>query len=264
MAQRNEKEEMRINIIGSGNVATHLAKALSASSHDIICIASRKIEHASQLAFEVNAKAITDLSELENADVTILCVSDSAIGEVAKELSRIDSAQTILHTSGATSLNVLNDFDNRGVLYPCMTFSKNDAIDMSQCPFLTEAHTPKVKYIISEIVTSLGARETECDSERRSHIHVAAVFASNFTNHMLTLAKKVMDKEQLPFDVLQPLVNQTISKGFKIDPHDAQTGPARRHDTSTIERHCDFLSFDDNLLNIYKTLTESIEKSYEI
>lgn len=255
---------MRINIIGSGNVATHLAKALKTCGHIITDIASRNIDHARSLAQSVNANATTDMSSLSPADVTIISVSDNSIEDVAHALTLISPSQTVLHTSGATSLSVLSEFENRGVLYPCMTFSKEDTIDLSKCPFLTEANTPKAKAKISEIVTSLGARQTECDSERRAHIHVAAVFSSNFTNHMLSLAKQIMDKEHVEFDILEPLVNQTIRKGFKEQPHEAQTGPARRGDSLTIERHCEYLSFDKKLLKVYQTLTKSIEESYEI
>lgn len=255
---------MRINIVGSGNVATHLAKTLKTCGHIITDIASRDIDHAKNLAQSVNANATTDLSRLSAADVTIISVSDNSIENVAQALLHTNSSQTILHTSGATPLNVLSGFENRGVLYPCMTFSKDDTIDLSKCPFLTEANTQKAKDQISEIVTSLGARQIECDSERRAHIHVAAVFSSNFTNHMLSLTKQIMDKEHMPFDVLEPLVNQTIRKGFKEQPHEAQTGPARRGDTLTIESHCKYLSFDKKLLKVYQTLTKSIEESYEI
>ncbi len=255
---------MRINIIGSGNVATHLAKGLKSRGHTIVYIASRNLEHANELAQRVEAKPTTDISNLSTADVTIISVSDNSIKDVANELSCANFKQTVLHTSGATPLSVLSDFESHGVLYPCMTFSKEDTIDLSKCPFLTEASTQKAKEIISEIIKSLGARQTECDSEKRSHLHVAAVFASNFTNHMLTLAKQIMDKEMLPFDILEPLVTQTISKGFRGQPHEAQTGPARRRDTSTIERHCEYLRDNERLLKVYQTLTKSIEDTYEI
>ncbi len=251
-----------INIIGAGNVATHLATALAQNGYSIVCIASRTEENAKLLAEKVGAAFTTEIAQLPDSDVTIITVPDNAIKDTAKELSKRDSHTIVAHTSGATPLEALLPNKRIGVLYPCMTFSASDTINMSRCPFLLEAKDSDTYATLANIAKSIGSGATECNGEARARLHLAAVLASNFANHLLLQAGKVMEQAGLPLEILQPLINQTIEKAFRTNPLDAQTGPARRGDTKTLAKHREIIGNDENLRMIYDTLTQSIERTY--
>ena len=251
-----------INIIGAGNVATHLSKALSKNGYTIKCIASRTGYRAKLLAENVGAEHTTDISNLPTADITIITVPDNAITETAKALSKQGLNTIVAHTSGATPIEALLPNRHIGVLYPCMTFSATDTIDMSRCPFLVEANEEDTYNVLAEIAEAIGSVATKCGGAARAKLHLAAVLASNFANHLLLQSEKVLGKAGLPLSILQPLVMQTIEKAFKSNPFDAQTGPARRGDTNTLDRHRKIIGDDDNLRKIYDTLTRSIAKTY--
>lgn len=253
--------ESTINIIGSGNVATHFALALKDADYKIENVASRNLNSAEALAQKVDAKATTDISSMGEADITIIAVSDNAIGEVAKSLADKGAEGVIAHTSGATPMAALEPLARRGVLYPCMTFTKGDDVNMKECPFLVEACDEKTLAALKRMAARIGNGATECDSEGRNRLHLAAVLASNFTNHMLLKAQEVLRQANLPLSILKPLTMQTISKAFRMSPIEAQTGPARRDDTATIGRH-EAIIDDDHLAEIYGAVTKSIIATY--
>lgn len=253
--------ESTINIIGSGNVATHLALALKDGGYKIESIASRHLNSAEALAQKVDAKATIDISSMGEADVTIIAVSDNAIGKVAKSLADKGAGGVIAHTSGATPMAALEPLERRGVIYPCMTFTKGDEVNMKECPFLVEASDEKTLAALKRMAARIGNGATECDSEGRNRLHLAAVLASNFANHMLLKAQEVLRRADLPLSILKPLTMQTISKAFRMSPREAQTGPARRNDTATIGRH-EAIIEDENLAEIYEAVTKSIIATY--
>lgn len=253
--------ENTINIIGSGNVATHLALALKDGGYKIENIASRNMNNAEALGQMVDAKATTDICSMSEADVTIIAVSDNAIGEVAKLLADKGAGGVIAHTSGATTIAALEPLARCGVIYPCMTFTKGDEINMKDCPFLVEASDDKTLTTLKRMADRIGYGATECDSDGRNKLHLAAVLASNFTNHMLLKAQEVLRQADLPLSILKPLTMQTISKAFRMSPLEAQTGPARRNDTATIGRH-EAIIDDGHLAEIYEAVTKSIIATY--
>ncbi len=251
---------MLINIIGSGNVATHLGRALLLADHQILTVASRNINNARPLACELGASCTTNIAALPTSDATIIAVSDNSIATVATQLPPSQNT-VILHTSGATNINALKNHPHHAVLYPCQSFTKNDALSLNNCPFFIEANNDFSLKIAQQLAASISSTPaTICTSLQRTYLHAAAVFASNFTNHLLLQAQQIMSDANLPFEALKPLVAQTINKAFALGPLDAQTGPARRNDSQTINRHLSLLS--DDKKNLYKVLSLSISNLY--
>lgn len=250
-----------INIIGSGNVATHLATALKESGYEIVGIASRNMANAEALAQKVGSAATTEIGKMARADITFIAVSDNAIGDVVKKIVEKGERGVVAHTSGATPITALAPLRNCGVMYPCMTFTKGDTVNMRECPFLVEASDGETLRTLKEIASKIGGSATDCDSDGRNRLHLAAVLASNFSNHLLLKAQEVLRQANLPLSILKPLTMQTISKAFRMSPFEAQTGPARRNDSVTIARHESIIG--DSLLNeIYESLTKSIIATY--
>lgn len=246
---------IQINIIGSGNVAQHLIKAFSNSKTvEIKQVFSRKKESVHHLVdFE---KIVTDFSELQSADLHIISVSDNAISAVSEQLPF--NNQLVVHTSGTSSIELLNEKNRRGVFYPLQTFSKNKNIDYSIIPFCLEAENTADFKLLETVAKSVSAAVYSISSEQRKALHVAAVFVSNFTNHLYHLGQEICEENQLPFTILKPLIQETADKINTLDPVDAQTGPAIRHDSNTTDAHLAFLQ-DENKKNIYKILTQSIQ-----
>ena len=253
---------MNISIIGSGNVATHLAKALTINGHNVDCVYSRTAVNAERLASTVGARPTNKISDITTtSDIYIICISDDAIAKVSSQLS--ENHGIVIHTSGATPIDALSTHTHRGVLYPCQTFTREMQMQFYDIPFLIEASDEPTYQNIEKLARSLSsARIVRTDSVGRAHLHVAAVLASNFSNHMLTLAAQYMESHNLPFDLMQSLMQLTMRKAFTIGPRDAQTGPARRGDTATINRHLQLIGDDKHLKNIYNMLTNSIISMY--
>ena len=246
---------IQINIIGSGNVAQHLIKAFSNSKPvEIKQVFSRKKESVHHLIdFE---KIVTDFSELQSADLHIIAVSDNVIAEVSEQLPF--NNQLVVHTSGTSSIELLNEKNRRGVFYPLQTFSKNKKIDYSIIPFCLEAENTADFKLLETVAKSVSTAVYSISSEQRKALHVAAVFVSNFTNHLYHLGQEICEENQLPFAILKPLIQETADKINTLDPVDSQTGPAIRHDSNTTDAHLAFLQ-DQNKKNIYKILTQSIQ-----
>lgn len=252
---------MRVVIIGSGNVATHLGKALFAAKFQIGQVWSHHYENAALLAKEIDAQAITDLSEVDaQADICIIAVKDDAIAEVANCLTIFKGL--IAHTSGAVNLSVFeNNFDKYGVFYPLQTFSKNKEVDFKTVPLCVEANNEAVLAELKTLAANLSSDVREVDSEKRKILHLAAVFACNFTNHLYALAEKILADNRLDFDILRPLILETAAKVQQDLPLKVQTGPAIRNDEETLAKHEILLAQQPQYLEIYKTLSESIKKT---
>lgn len=263
---------MLINIVGSGNVATHLATSLASAGHTIAHVVSRSCANAEALAQRIEGLGASKpaasgrVERLGKAAVTLLCVTDSQIASVAETLP--SGIGVVAHTSGATDMLSLSRCESYGVLYPCQTFTKSDAVDISRCPFLVEASDDNAKRVLVELASTLSSvPPRECDSNGRAVLHLAAVFASNFVNNMLLQSQEVLESVNLPLDTLRELVSRSVDKAFAMGPKDAQTGPARRHDHQTILRHESILknstiSNINEKKDIYKLMTEVIGSRY--
>lgn len=252
---------MKIVLVGSGNVATHIALALKAAGNAVVQVWSRNVVHAQTLADEVQAESITSLSQLDKeADFCILAIKDDAISTIVKELG--DFRGIVVHTSGAVDLNVFeNQFEKYGVLYPLQTFSITKDVDFSVIPICIEANTYETLGSIQHLAEKLSRNIVEVDSEKRKILHLAAVFACNFTNHLYALSSNLLEQHGLDFNLIRPLILETASKVQKAMPQDVQTGPAIRNDEQTINKHLELLREHDQLLIIYQTLSESIKKT---
>jgi len=250
----------KISFIGAGNVASHLAQDLFDAGHTIVQVFSRHKENASELASFVNAESINSLEAVNGkADVYIISVKDDAVAEIAATLPL--TGKFILHTSASVPTVPPKKSNNHfGVLYPLQTFSKSIPVDLSKVPIFIDGEDAETKKTAGNIAASLTLHVYEADEKKRLALHVAAVFANNFTNHTLALAEAVMKKEGLNFDLLKPLVETTLEKVRSYSPSAVQTGPAARNDTTTIKKHEEYLEGDEHLLKIYKLLTTSIHE----
>jgi len=248
---------IRLTIIGSGNVAQHLIKAFSASSLvEIVQAFSRKKEALTHLLDA--EKIITDFSALKETDLYIISVSDNAISEVSKQIPFEN--KLVVHTSGTTSIDVLDSKNRKGVFYPLQTFSKNKAVDFSIIPICLEADNQEDYDILETTAKSISNAVFSISSEQRKALHVAAVFVNNFTNHLYQLGQEICEEHQVPFEILKPLIQETADKIKTLNPAEAQTGPAKRHDSVTTDAHLDYIT-DENQKNIYKILTQSIQNN---
>jgi len=252
---------MKVVLVGSGNVATHVGLALKTAGISVTQVWSKQYEHAKVLAAQVSANAIADLSELDQtADFCIIAIKDDAISGIVQEL--IGFKGIVLHTSGAVSLAVfeglLEDF---GVLYPLQTFSKTREVDFSTIPICIEANHQSTLEQINRLAIKLSKQVVAVSSDRRKILHLAAVFACNFTNHLYALSSDLLKNHDLEFDLIRPLILETAAKVQHASPSDVQTGPAIRNDEQTIKKHEELLLKQPQLLNIYQILSESIKKT---
>lgn len=242
-------------------MATHLARMFQQIPITIECIWSRTLEHARQLADEVDAYAYTDdlLSVPLYADYYIIATSDSAIPSVVRSIPTLNEDAILIHTSGSTDISVLSKAARCGVLYPCQSFSKNVSFDYSNIEWLVEGKDEETLSAIKQLVEAMPHKTvTVADSCQRRTLHMAAVWASNFTNRMLVEAYDIMTKAKLDPHLLDSLVRQTIDKALSTNPRDAQTGPARRRDENIINMHLSILSDNPELENLYRLISRRI------
>ena len=249
---------MNVVLLGSGNVATHLGIALKASGSEILQVYSRNPANAGALANKLDVESISDFSKLSpDAVIYILVVSDTAIPELVENFPFRD--KLLVHTSGTTGIDVIqNASDKTGVFYPLQTFSKTKAVDFSGVPILIEGNSSEVVEILTSLATQVSRKVIPANSHQRQALHVAAVLACNFSNHLYSLAEEVLKDHELDFDLIRPLIAETAAKVQEILPEEAQTGPAVRNDNLTIIRHLDFLQNKPELRRLYKLFTESI------
>jgi predicted short-subunit dehydrogenase-like oxidoreductase (DUF2520 family) len=242
-----------IVLIGSGNVATHLGIALRNEGYNILQVWSKQIESAKLLADKLDCTFTNSLKDLVTADLYITSVKDDKIAEVISNFQNIN----IAHTSGSIGLEIFkSNFTNCGVFYPLQTFNKEVDITFSEIPLCIEANNPEFEKELLKIGKSLSNSVVKMNSEQRKQLHIAAVFACNFSNHMFSIADDILQKSNIDFNLLHPLIRQTIKKIEKHPPKNVQTGPAKRNDKKIIESHLQ--SLEKNQQELYKLITNSI------
>lgn len=245
---------IQVSVIGSGNVAHHLLKAFgTASEIEVVQVFARNkngIETTNP-----HIEVIEDLSLLKNVDVLIIAVSDDAIEKVSEQIPL--KHQLVVHTSGGVSLDALNNKNHRGVFYPLQTFSKAKVVNFRTVPICIEAETKEDYQTLETLAKLISDYTYAVNSQQRQALHVAAVFVCNFTNHLYQIGHEICEANQLSFDILTPLIQETAQKIVTLTPIEAQTGPAKRKDTQTINKHLAFLT-EENQKEIYKLLTKSI------
>lgn len=229
-----------IAIIGRGNVATHLYAALQTKKK--VCI--------------VNPHTLKELPE--EAELYLICTVDSAIGEIASKLPQTDAI--IAHTSGSVPMKELEGINkNIGVFYPLQTFTKEIKLNYKEIPVLIEGSSPEVIEKLKNIALLFSEDVRTADSETRKKLHLASVFACNFTNAMAGISLDILQNSNLDFSILHPLIKQTVSKLSFLSPSEAQTGPARRRDNKVIETHISMLQERPDLQELYKLMTNIIQ-----
>jgi predicted short-subunit dehydrogenase-like oxidoreductase (DUF2520 family) len=261
---------MKISVIGAGNVAWHLSIAFENHHHQVCEVFSRQLSKAKALTgmlYQAKATDELDFSESE-AELFILAVADDAIAEVCTKLVLPENA-ILAHTSGTKSLHdlqkIISSFHDLpircGVFYPLMTFSMHKKMSLKEVPFCIEADEEESENQLVTLAQGLSNTVYLVSSQERKVLHVAAVFACNFTNHLLALAKEITNDEELEFDLLKPLIKETFQKAMGADhPADVQTGPAVRGDKSTMNNHLIYLQDRKDLFEIYEIMSESIQK----
>ena len=254
-----------ISIIGAGNLAWHLAPALDNMGYIVKEVYSRNPLHAKALTarlYQAEVKATLDFST-SSSHIFIIAVSDDAIRSIAQEIILPDDA-ILAHTSGSQPLSLLGyaATPHIGVIYPLQTFSKQKKVDFSTIPFFIESDTPEAEKYLTRMAGSISNEVHRIGSTERKALHVAAVFASNFTNHMLSISKELLEENSMNFDLLKPLITETLNKALTIGPEEAQTGPAIRGDIEILDKHHEFLQNDESIATLYKLISQHIIDRY--
>lgn len=264
---------MKIALIGSGNLAWHLAFALDNAGHLITEVYSRNPANAKALVnYFYDCQVQADLNFAEsNAELFIIAVTDNALEDIVKKLVLPEDA-ILVHTSGANSLEMLqqyievySDVEIRtGIVYPLQTFSKNTDLKYNEIPFFIEASDDETEDILVSLWQTVSNYVYVLDSYRRKILHISAVFACNFTNHFYSIAHDLLEEEGMDFDLLKPLVEETVKKAMASpDPAKVQTGPARRDDWRTTSQHMAYLqSVNPDWANLYRHISENIREKH--
>ncbi|MDX1314527.1 MAG: DUF2520 domain-containing protein [Eudoraea sp.] len=249
---------LKIVLLGTGNLAVHLFDALQKSElGTVVQVFGRSRQSLSY--FEDKADTTNNPEQLQKADIYICAVSDDAIEVVSRYPSNPDAI--VLHCSGAVPLTALPEGGKRGVFYPLQTFSKGRTVDFSQVPICVEAENQEVQQVLLSLGKSISETCVVINSDQRKALHLAAVFANNFTNHLLHRASSICAESDLPFTLLKPLMAETVAKLESLSPLEAQTGPARRGDLHTQQKHMNLLT-DIRDQEIYRILSQAIQETY--
>ena len=249
---------MKIVIIGSGNVAYHLAKAFTQNNIEVSQIFGRNEVELNKISEELNIPYST--KELADADLYLICVSDSAVEQVS-DLIKTEKA-LVAHTSGSLPIETLKGNYRKASFYPLQTFSKTKNLDYSKIPFFIEAENQIDEKSLFELASIISENVETSDYEKRKYIHLTAVFACNFVNHLFARAKEISDSQDLPFQYFIPLIDETVEKIHHLEPKLAQTGPAVRGDERILKLHEELIK-DEQHLKVYQLMNESIKKMYQ-
>lgn len=255
----------RIAIIGAGNVATHLAKACHQAGHHILAICSRKLENAQRLASAISTTclALDHLANLPEADFYLISTSDTAIASIVEQWPENRRNGIVAHTAGSIPLDVLEALKSRvGVIYPLQTFSKERNVDFQKIPCFIEGDSPATEQQLIQLAQSITKLVQPLSSEQRKVLHVAAVFACNFVNHLYDIAVGIAQEQGINPDWLQPLIEETAAKVANLSPHAAQTGPAVRGDQGVLHKQSEMLEHKPELQQLYQLLSQSIYQKF--
>ena len=251
---------MRITLVGSGNVATHLGAAFKNAGHQIVEVWSRNLQNAALLAYHIKAEPIANLSELSaETDLLIISVKDDAVETVASFITLKNVL--VVHTCGAVSMQVLEkNFADCGVFYPLQTFSKNRELDFRTVPLCLESTDKNSMDLLLDLARTVSNNVSVVDSNQRKTLHLAAAFACNFSNYLYSVSADLLQQNQLDFELLKPLILETALKVQTFLPAKVQTGPAFRKDEQTMATHLELLKQHPDLQVIYQLLSQGIIK----
>ncbi len=249
---------MKVLIIGAGNVATVLGRLVKAGGHEIVQVVSRSMDNAGVLAAELGCSAAASFAKMnKDADMYIAAMSDAALNEIKENISLGD--KVIVHTAGSISKDVLKGVSaNYGVMYPLQSLSKDNPNGDIKIPLLIDGNNEFTINMLKELADCISSMVNIMEDEGRLKLHVAAVVTNNFTNHLYSLAYDFCKKEGIDFEMLQPLIEETALRLKKHAPAEMQTGPAKRKDIITLDKHLRVLNTHPQLRSVYLKMTDSI------
>jgi predicted short-subunit dehydrogenase-like oxidoreductase (DUF2520 family) len=251
---------LKIVCIGSGRLATQLMPALEAAGGEVVQIYNRSLAAGTTLAAKLRTGNVTtDITALTpHADIYILAVADDAIPSIAEQLHYLENEHAVfVHCSGVLTLDVI-PCKRRGVFYPLQSFSYQHDVDWHTTPLLVTGSTPAIAQELFVLARRISAAVYIIKDADKAILHMTAVWANNFTNHMLVIAEELCRKHGLDFSILHPIIRQTFEKALDAGPAESQTGPALRGDRKTMERHAQMLEEDARLNQLYQLISASI------
>lgn len=250
---------MEINLIGAGNVATHMGLALRKAGHTICGVFSRAQASADVLTGLIGGIPVTDVGLLPEADLHLFAVKDDAIRPLALRLTGRRPNAMLVHTAGSVPMSVFADLTiHYGVIYPLQTFSKSAPITFHEVPCFVEANEAETLLKLRHLAESISGKVQVLDSEHRARLHLAAVFANNFANHCYAIASQILRQSGLDERLLHPLIQETANKVLHNEARSVQTGPAVRYDRSILQKQSAMLAQDPLLRQIYEAMSQSI------
>lgn len=252
-------------LIGAGNVAFHLGKALKRSGNKLLLLINRDVKKGERLGFELGCPNTTDFKAIpDETDIVIIAVKDDAIGEVGSKI--FCPGKVVVHTSGSVPMSVLERSSDRiGVFYPLQTMHRNSEVNMNEVPFCIEGNTRATEEMLVQLARSISDNVQVLSSEQRKITHIAAVFACNFTNHFYALSEEILEKNGMSLDILKPLIKKTAANILTDHPKSLQTGPAKRNDTKVMQEHLDMLEkLSPELKKLYEDVSRSIIRMHDL
>ena len=247
-----------IILIGSGNVATHLGINLKNNNFNIVQVISSTLKNAEILASKLDSDFSNNISDLKKADLIIVAVSDNVIGNIAKYIINTP----IVHTSGSIGLEVFKNNNNAGVFYPLQTFNTNIEVSFKKVPICIEANNKYFEKEIIKLAQKISENVVKMDSEQRKQLHIAAIFSCNFINQMFAISDEILEKSNINFKLLLPIIKQTVNKLETKKAIEVQTGPAKRKDIEIIKQHLNLIS-NKKTKEIYRLISDSIIETHE-
>ena len=255
---------MTVSIIGTGNLASHLASGLTSAGVQVLEICGRNREETIRLAESIGSWAVFEVDKMDApADVILVAVSDSAIGGVSAAINSAledDRHAVVAHTAGSVKSDVLEEHPNFGVFYPLQTFSTDRSTDWSGVPLLITGNNEASTDALTTLASRLSRTYSSISDSERLVLHLCATIANNFSNHMFAIAERIASEHDLSFDLLKPLILETATKVQSLAPELAQTGAAVRNDFGTINRHLEILQDHPELASLYREVTASIQR----
>ncbi|MEM9390711.1 MAG: Rossmann-like and DUF2520 domain-containing protein [Bacteroidota bacterium] len=258
----------RISVIGSGNVAWHLAPALENAGYGVYEVYGRSSKRVKELVsrlYEAEVKKDLNFSH-SKSDVFIIATSDEAVEEMAQEISLPNEDSILVHTSGSLSAGILSyaATEHIGIFYPVQSLTRHKPTNFNEIPICIEGESTLSRGVLKELGNAISRKVVSINSDQRLALHLAAVFANNFVNHFLGVSNNVLRENKLDQDLLYPLVKETLEKAAEIGPKDAQTGPAKRHDFETLDRHLEYLKKNEALAEVYRIVSQHIVDSHPL
>jgi predicted short-subunit dehydrogenase-like oxidoreductase (DUF2520 family) len=251
-------KSLKIGVVGLGNVGWNLVQRLDSKGYDVKQIVAKKNDHRKKLAKTLEADLIKSVSDLDKKlDLIFLCIPDDQLQETA---AKIDSTAALIHCSGSTPML---EAQLSGVFYPFQTFTKFFAVEWKGVPVFIESNEKGLRSKLLKIANDITGNAKEVTFEQRQAIHMSGVFGANFVNHILYMAKSILDDKNIDFSVLEPLLEETVRKAFEHSPAGSQTGPSRRGDIKMISKHLELLKSNNNLSEYYRLFSDDILTIYK-